>query len=106
MVSEGRQPAQHWLRYYSRTLAESFRALSIIQHNVTKGNAREFQIFDTLKELLPHRASVQQNVIIVDSLGVQAPQTDSVAFVRYEWPLLLYDDGQSILILEIVFFTS
>jgi hypothetical protein len=36
---------------------------------------------------------------------VQAPQTDSVAFDHDEWPLLLHDDGASIVMLESVFFT-
>ena len=67
---------QGWLRDYSERLASSFRSSGRFKHAVTKGESREHQILDTLSKLLPTRAAVESNVIIIDATDVQSPKFD------------------------------
>jgi hypothetical protein len=69
---------QGWLRDFSERLAISFRSSGRIKHEVTKGESREFQILDALRQLLPTRVSVESHVVIVDAGDVQSPSFDGV----------------------------
>jgi len=93
---------QGWLRDHSELLALSFRSSGRIQHAVTKGESREHQILDTLSKLLPTRASVESNVVIIDATDVQSPKFDGALVDRTLWPRLFADGNTTGVMIESV----
>lgn len=93
---------QGWLRDYSDALAISFRASGRIKHTVTKGESREHQILDTLSKLLPTKAYVEPNVVIVDSTDVQSPKFDGGLIDRTLWPRIFADGNTTGVMIESV----
>lgn len=80
--------AQEWFRTYSALLAASFCGSARIAHNVTKGESREYQVLDTLRDVLPERVSVERGVVIVDASGAESKKFDGVLLDRTSWPRL------------------
>lgn len=90
--------AQEWLRDHSKLLSVSFNASGRIQHAVTKGESREYQILDTLSKLLPTRVSVETNVVIVNSSGAQSPKFDGALINRTFWPRIFASDYTAVMV--------
>lgn len=93
---------QGWLRDHSDLLALSFRSSGRIRHAVTKGESREHQILDTLSKLLPTRASVESNVVIIDATDGQSPKFDGALVDRTLWPRLFADGNTTGVMIESV----
>jgi hypothetical protein len=93
---------QQWLRNYSKLLQVSFESSAEIQHCVRKGESREWQILDTLEELLPTRFSVERRVVILDSTDRQSPAFDGALVDRGSWPRVFTDGVTSAVMIESV----
>ena len=93
---------QQWFRNYAKRLSNSFFSSGLIEHNVTKGESREYQILDTLANLLPTRFSIMRNVVIVDSQDGESPKFDGVLLDRTIWPLLVQVGETVVALLESV----
>jgi len=93
---------QQWFRNYAKNLMTSFVSSAQIQHNVTKGESRERQIFDILDKLLPTRISLMQDVVIVDSQDSESPKFDGVLVDRNFSPLLFQDNNTAVAMVESV----
>jgi hypothetical protein len=93
---------QEWLRNYSGSLEHSFTSSAGIKHSGEKGERREYQIFKTLKEILPTRMSVEQKTIIVDTEDIQSPMFDGVLVDRMLWPRNFIKDGNPLALIESV----
>lgn len=91
---------QGWLRDYSDNLALSFRSSGRIKHEVTKGDSRENQILDALRQLLPTRVSVESHVVIVDADDVQSPSFDGVLLDRTFWPRIFKANDIPVVMIE------
>lgn len=85
--------AQKWFRNHASMLMTSYRSSGLIEHKVTKGESREYQILDTLNLLLPARISVERNIVIVDSQDTESPKFDGALIDRSFWPLLFQEEG-------------
>jgi len=83
-------------------LMTSYHSSGLIEHKVTKGESREYQILDTLKHLLPTQISVVRNVVIVDSQDTESPKFDGALLDRSVWPLLFQDYETVVVMLESV----
>ena len=93
---------QQWFQNYAKDLMSSYESSALIEHKVTKGESREYQIFDILDKLLPTRISVKRGVVIVDSQDAESPKFDGVLFDRSLWPLLFQDNDTVVIMLESV----
>lgn len=93
---------QGWLRGHSELLAISFRSSGRIKHNITKGESREHQILDTLSKLLPTRASVESNIVIIDATDAQSPKFDGGLVDRTLWPRIFADGNTTGVMIESV----
>ena len=93
---------QQWFRNYAKDLTSSYESSALIEHKVTKGESREYQIFDILDKVLPTRISVKRGVVIVDSQDAESPKFDGVLFDRSLWPLLFQDNDKVVIMLESV----
>lgn len=93
---------QQWFRNYAKGLSLSYEASALIEHKVTKGESREYQIFDILDKLLPTKISVKRGVVIMDSQDAESPKFDGVLFDRSLWPLLFQDNDIVAVMLESV----
>src|SRR5687768_12086144 len=91
---------QEWYRAYSDHLAASYRASAPIKHTTTKGTAREYQVLDTLRALLPTQHSLERQAVVVDAKGVQSPSFDAVFVDRMNWPLLLSEGDTKAVMIE------
>jgi hypothetical protein len=85
--------SQIWARNYSRILSISYESSSQIEHNVTKGDSREHQILDTLRNLLPKKYLFENNVVINNSEGFETKKFDGVIYDGDNWPMLLNDNS-------------
>ncbi len=92
--------AQNWCRNLAELLELSFRGSASISHNVTKGESREHQVLDVLEAILPTKISVERNVTIADSAGIQSPKFDGVLIDRSVWPLLFSQDTTRVAMIE------
>lgn len=101
-MTTARGKAQHWLRMYAQRLATSYNGAALLEHRVTKGETREGQILDVLKQLLPQRTSVESGVVIVDSQDVESPKFDGVLVDRLYWPRLWEDAHTGVAMIESV----
>jgi hypothetical protein len=93
---------QAWFRDHSRNLENSFKSSKRIKHNVSKGESRENQIFDTLSHLLPTRVSVEMKPVIVDIEDQQSPSFDGAFIDRISWPRIFTTDGTLVAMIESV----
>jgi len=93
---------QKWFRNYAESLMTSYRSSALLEHKVTKGESREYQIFDILDKLLPTQISVKHNVVIVDSHDVESRKFDGALLDRSLWPLLFQDNNTVVAMLESV----
>src|SRR5438105_2732977 len=93
---------QEWLRDHARLLETSFEASGRFDHAVTKGANREHQVLTTLRALLPERARVEPNVVIVDSADAQSPKFDGALVDRFLWPRIFADDDVAVVMIESV----
>ena len=93
---------QEWLRNYSGSLEYSFKSSARIEHSGEKGERREDQIFETLKEILPTRMSVEQKAIIVNTEDIQSPMFDGILVDRMLWPRNFMKDGNPVALIESV----
>lgn len=104
MNTQGPAPSktQQWFRNHAQMLMISHSSSGLIEHKVTKGESREYQILDTLGHLLPASISVGRNVVIVDSQDVESRKFDGALLDRSIWPLLFQDDKTVVAMLESV----
>jgi len=93
---------QAWFRDYSNSLKISFNSSDRIEHNVSKGESREYQIFDTLSNLLPVSISVEPKAVIVNTEDKQSPKFDGALVDRILWPRLFTFDKTPIALIESV----
>ncbi len=93
---------QGWLRDYSKQLENSFLSSGRLQHAVTKGESREHQVLDILTNLLPAKASVETNVVIIDSADIQSPKFDGGLVDRALWPRIFADGNTVVVMIESV----
>jgi len=94
---------QKWFRYYSKNLENSFGQSDLIDHNVKKGESREYEILDTLSKLLPTKISVVAKVVIVSASDIEARMFDGALVDRVHWPRLFIGEGTNIALVESVF---
>ena len=80
--------SQHWARTISKNLKNSFDSLALIEHKLTSGEAREYQILDILKYILPKRFALEKNVVIVNSKGDETIKFDGAIIDDNNWPML------------------
>jgi len=93
---------QQWMRTYSTRLQASFDSSALLEHSVTKGESREAQILDVLAALLPNIATVERNVVVIDSEDRESPSFDGVLLDRRVLPLLNKDGDYLVAMLEAV----
>lgn len=93
---------QQWFRSLSDRLLASFRGSAAIEHAVTKGESREQQILDVLIGVLPTRATLRRDVVIVDSGDQQSPKFDGVLCDRANWPRLFQEGDLEVAMIESV----
>jgi hypothetical protein len=80
--------AQKWLRDYSKLLEISYSMSSEIEHKVTSGDIREYQVLDTLEILLPRNFPLVRSVVIIDSNDTESIKFDGAIVDVYNWPRL------------------
>lgn len=102
MNSQSLTSTQEWLRNLSRLLSISFDASGHVQHAVTKGESREYQILDILAKLLPTRVSLETNVVIVNSSGAQSPKFDGALIDNAFWPRIFASDFTVVMVESIL----
>lgn len=80
--------SQIWARTISDNLKNSFDSLAQIGHRLTSGEAREYQILDILKYMLPKRYTLEKNVVIINSQGDETIKFDGAIIDDSNWPML------------------
>ena len=80
--------SQIWSRTISNNLKNSFDSLAQIEHKLTSGEAREYQILDILKYILPKRYALEKNVVIINSKGDETIKFDGAIIDDNNWPML------------------
>jgi hypothetical protein len=93
---------QAWMRDYSVRLGDSFKASGPIRHTVTKGQSRELQVSDVLRNVLPERLTVDPNTVVIDQNDAEAPKFDVVVLDRTNLPLIWQQDTIRVAMLESV----
>jgi hypothetical protein len=77
-----------WARTLSTNLKNSFDSLGLIKHKLTSGEAREHQVLDVLKYILPKKFSLHKNVVIINSDDQETIKFDGAFIDDSNWPML------------------
>lgn len=101
-MESGTGKVEQWFRLYSENLANSYRATALLEHRLTKGEAREHQVLDLIRRLLPKRIELETGVVISDSNDAESPKFDAVLTDRLFWPRLFEQHGTAVVMIESV----
>ena len=94
--------SQKWVREYSDRLFSSFQSSAGVTHHVSKGDMREYQIYDTLTKLLPTSCELAKRAIVMGPDSKQSKSFDGAFIERRDWPILYIESGPPVVMVESV----